>query len=125
MELSKLFHGFVKVFAWICQSCSLYFLPFTKQTKLRFVLISKLGSFCFELKVLNKSRYSMPWVCCGCALAMFKLFTVFCITLSPISSCLVIQRLNLFRLYFWLFVVFCQLRLNHVVRETKRANKKI
>ena len=25
MELSKLLHGFVKVVAWICKSCSMYF----------------------------------------------------------------------------------------------------
>ena len=31
MDLSKLLRGFVKVVTWICQSCSIYFLPFANQ----------------------------------------------------------------------------------------------
>ena len=38
MDLSKLLHGFVKVLMWICQSCSMYFLPF---------------ALCFELNALG------------------------------------------------------------------------
>ena len=33
MKFSKLLHGFVKVVTCICQSCSMYFMPFAKQTQ--------------------------------------------------------------------------------------------
>ena len=36
LDLLKLLLGFVKVVTWIHQSCSMYFLPFAKQTKLKF-----------------------------------------------------------------------------------------
>ena len=67
MNLSKLFRGFVKVAdAWICQSCSMYSSPFAKKNKLKFDQHSKAcWSFCFELKVLNESKFSMPWVLCA------------------------------------------------------------
>ena len=37
---------------WICQSCSMYFLPFAKGNQA-------------ELNALNESKYSMLWVCCA------------------------------------------------------------
>ena len=52
MDLSKLQHAFVKVVTWIC--CPL--LNNNQDLK-------SYWSFCFELKVLNESKYSMPWVC--------------------------------------------------------------
>ena len=43
MDLSKLLDGFVKVVTWICQSCSMYFLPFAKKkTRRSLTKISKL-----------------------------------------------------------------------------------
>ena len=33
LNLSKLIHEFVQVVTWICQSCSMYFLPFAKQNQ--------------------------------------------------------------------------------------------
>ena len=63
MDLFKLLHGFVKVV--LCISCSL-----PNKTKLKFEQDFKaFWCFCFQLKVLNDSKYSMPWV--RCALAMF------------------------------------------------------
>ena len=58
LDLSKLPHGFVKI-TWVCQSCS-------NKTKLKFDQdFIVCWSFCFELKVLNELKYSMPWVCCA------------------------------------------------------------
>ena len=43
----------------------MYFSSFAKNSKLKFDQDSKAcWSFCFELKVLNESKYSTPWVCC-------------------------------------------------------------
>ena len=53
-----LLHGLVKDFL-----CFSRLLP--KKTKLKFDQdFNACWSFCFELKVLNESKYSMPWVCC-------------------------------------------------------------
>ena len=61
MDFSKLLHGYVKVV--VCVSC-----PLRNKTKLKFEQDFKAcWSFCFELKVLNESNYSMPWVCCAIA----------------------------------------------------------
>ena len=87
MYSSKLLHGFVKVATWICLSSSwickncyldlLRFLhgfvkdvlcisrPLPNKTKLKLDQdFSTCWSFCFELKVFNGSRYSMPRVRC-------------------------------------------------------------
>ena len=45
---------------------SMFFLPFSKKNKLKFDHDFKAcWSFCFELKVLNESKYSMSWVRCA------------------------------------------------------------
>ena len=57
MDLSKLIHGFVKVFLSFSR-------PLRNKTKLMFDRDFKACSrFCFELSVLNESSYSMPWQC--------------------------------------------------------------
>ena len=81
MDLSKWIHGFVKIDTLIalcsykdllkflcvffkvvlCISCQL-----SNKIKLKFDHnFNACLSFCFELKVLNESKYSMPWVCCA------------------------------------------------------------
>ena len=66
MDLSKLIHGFLQVFTWICQSCSMHFCPLPNKTKLKLDQNFKAcWSFCFEVKVLNETKYSMPWVRCA------------------------------------------------------------
>ena len=59
--------GFVKVVScyitWICQICSLFFSPIAK--KQAEVWPRFQWRFCFELMVLNESKYSMPWVRCA------------------------------------------------------------
>ena len=43
----------------------MYFSPFAKKNKLKFDQDFKAcWSFCFELKVLNESKFSMPWPLC-------------------------------------------------------------
>ena len=59
MDLSILAHGFVKIDIKI--SC-----PLPNKTKLKGAKdFRAYWSFCFELKVLKKSKYSMPWVRCA------------------------------------------------------------
>ena len=59
MDLSKLLHGFFKVVLCISR-----LLP--NKTKLKFDQDFKVSwSFCFELKVLYVSEYSMPWIRCA------------------------------------------------------------
>ena len=59
LDLSKLLQGFVKVVLCISR-----LLP--NKTKLKFDQDFKVyWSFCFELKVLNVSEYSMPWIRCA------------------------------------------------------------
>ena len=49
----------------ICQSISIYFSPFAKQHQAKVLpRFQSFSSFCIELKVLNESKHSMPWVCC-------------------------------------------------------------
>ena len=56
MDFSKLLHGFVKIDTWISRSL-------LNKTKLTFDQDFKAcRSFCFEMKMLNGSKYSMPWV---------------------------------------------------------------
>ena len=44
----------------------MYFLPFAKKSKLKFVQDPKAcWLFCFELNVSNESNFSMPWVRCA------------------------------------------------------------
>ena len=44
----------------------MYFSSFAKNSKLKFDQDSKAcWSFCFEVKVLNESKFSMPWVRCA------------------------------------------------------------
>ena len=49
-------------------------------------------SFCFELKVLNESKYWMPWVRCGCGNVLF-------FSLQTIQNCWEL-------VYFWGFLTF-------------------
>ena len=59
MDFLKLLPGLVKVF-----QCISHLL--TNKTKLKFDQeLKACRSFCFELKVLNKSNDSMPWACCA------------------------------------------------------------
>ena len=71
-------HGFLKNFTWTLQSCYMDLLkllrgfakdilcisrPLPNKTKLKFDKDFKAcWSFCFELKLLNESKYSLPWV---------------------------------------------------------------
>ena len=66
MNLSKPLQGFVKVFTGICQSYSIFFSPFGKQNPAEmWPRLKVCGSFCSEIKLLNESKYSMPWVRCA------------------------------------------------------------
>ena len=59
MDLFKLLHRIVKAVPCIYR-------PLQNKTKLKFVQDFKAySSFCFELKVLDESKYSIPWVCCA------------------------------------------------------------
>ena len=59
MDLLKLLCGFVQVVLRISW-------PLSNKTKLKFDQDFKVcWSFCFEPKVLNESKYSMPWVRCA------------------------------------------------------------
>ena len=49
------------VVTWICQSF-MYFMPFAKKKIDQD--FKACWSFCFELKVLNESKFSMPWPLC-------------------------------------------------------------
>ena len=60
MDLSKLLHGFVKVEAWFCWSCSSYFSLFAKQNQAE--VWPRFQSLLFELNVLIESKYSKCWV---------------------------------------------------------------
>ena len=65
LDLSKLIHGFAKVFLCISR-------PLANKTKLKFDQdFIAYWSFCLELKVLNKSKYSNPWVRCPSAFDVF------------------------------------------------------
>ena len=64
MDLFWLLHGSVKVVSCISR------LP--NKTKLKFDQdFNACWSLCFELKVLNESKYSMPWLRCSFANALF------------------------------------------------------
>ena len=82
MDFSKLIHGFLLVVTWICQCYDLDLLklfhsvvkvlPFSSlllpyKTKLKFDQDFKAWcwSFCFEVKVVKKSKPTMPWVRCA------------------------------------------------------------
>ena len=78
MDFSKFMHGFLEIVTWICQTCYMDLFKLLhglvlcisrslpNKTKLKFDRDFKAcWSFCFELKVLNESIYSMPWVCCA------------------------------------------------------------
>ena len=59
MDLLKLLHGFVKVI--LCFSC-----PLSNNIKLKFDHdVKACWGFCFKIKPLNESKYSMPWVRCA------------------------------------------------------------
>ena len=59
MDLLKLLRKFVKVVLYISR-------PLPNKTKLKFDHdFNACCSFCFELKVLNWSKYSMPWARCA------------------------------------------------------------
>ena len=60
----KVLHGFVKIFLCISR-------PLPNKTKLKFD--PKIyWSFCFKIKVLNKSKYSMPWGRCSFGKVFFS-----------------------------------------------------
>ena len=63
MDLLKLLRGFVPCI------CSMYFSPFAKQRQAE--VLPRSQSFCFELKVLNESKYSMPWAPCAFGNVLF------------------------------------------------------
>ena len=78
LDLSNLLHGFVNVV--LCFSR-----PLPNKTKLKFDQDFKAcWSFCFELKVLNESKYSMSWVCSalGNVFTYFWLYLIFFIGLD-------------------------------------------
>ena len=59
MDLLKLLRGFVRVVLRISR-------PLPNKTTLKFDQDFKAcWSFCFELKVLNEAKYSVPWVHCA------------------------------------------------------------
>ena len=59
MDFFKYSHGFVKVVLCISR-------PLPNKTKLKFDQdLKACWSFCFELNVLNDSRYSIPWINCA------------------------------------------------------------
>ena len=53
-----LLYGFVKIATCISH-------PLQKKTNLKFDQGFKSWSFCFELKLLSETKYSMPWTCCA------------------------------------------------------------
>ena len=73
-KLSEIIHGFLLVVTWICRNCCIdllrLLLGFVKvvlciscplPNKMKFDQDFKVcRSFCFELKVLNESKHSMP-----------------------------------------------------------------
>ena len=67
----------------VCESCSMFFSPFAKENQAevwpRFQSLL-IWSFCFELKVLNESKYSVPWVRCA-----FGNVLKACVEYRPIS----------------------------------------
>ena len=81
MDFSNLIHGFLLFVTWTCQSCHMDLFkllhvyvkvvlcisrPLPNKNKLKFGQDFKFcWSFCFELKLLNESKYSMPWVRCA------------------------------------------------------------
>ena len=81
MDFSKLLHGFVKIDTGICLNLYTVFakllngfvkvlciprpLPKNKARDKFDQDFKACWSFCFEQKVLNESKYSMPWVCCA------------------------------------------------------------
>ena len=81
LDLSKLINLFLQVVTWICQKIYMDLLklllgfvtvllciscPLPNKTKLKFDQDFKAcWSFCFEQKVLNESKNSMPWVRCA------------------------------------------------------------
>ena len=97
MVLFKCLHGFVKIdtlislscyvelskwlHTWICWICYvdlsklflyIFLALLPNKTKLKFDQDFKVcWSFWFELKVLNESKYSNPWVCCPSAFDVF------------------------------------------------------
>ena len=55
--------GFVKILTWISLSCNMGLSKFFSPNKTKLKVDQKAyWSFCFDIKVLNKSGYSMPWV---------------------------------------------------------------
>ena len=98
MDFSKLSHGFVNLFLWICLisikflccfywfvklvTCFSRYMP--NKTKLKFDQDFKAcWSFCFELAVLSESKYSMPWV--RCAFGHVYLYqSMICSVVSPL-----------------------------------------
>ena len=77
MDFSELLCGFVKVPTWICQSSymdllsyytdlSIFSRTLPNKTKLKLDQDFKASrSFYFEIKLLNESKSSMPWVHCA------------------------------------------------------------
>ena len=57
---------FLEVFHWFFKDVLCFSRPLPKETKLKFDQDFKIcWSFCFEIKLLNESKYSMPWVRCA------------------------------------------------------------
>ena len=65
VELLKMIR-FVKILTWISISCNMGLSKFFSPNKTKLKVDQKAyWSFCFDIKVLNKSGYSMPWVHCA------------------------------------------------------------
>ena len=91
---------FVKVLTWISISCNMglskFFLP--NKTKLK-VDQKAYWSFCFDIKVLNKSGYSMPWVHCAFGNIFPQFFSRDCQSCAANEDCnkVVTFNVDLFR----------------------------
>ena len=94
----KVLHGFVKIFLCISR-------PLPNKTKLKFD--PKIyWSFCFKIKVLNKSKYSMPWGRCSFGKVFFSVLQFFpihsgqnmCLCIS-LPDCILTLHLCLWCIY--------------------------
>ena len=101
MDFSKLLHGFVKVFKWICQSCSLYFSPFAKQNQAEFwPRFQRLLKLLLWTKGFYESKYSMPWVRCGFGNICLKYVHFHFHLLIPVSHLQFVHAIRLWNKWF-------------------------
>ena len=80
MDLSKLVLGFVKVLQGFVKVVLCFSRSLPNKTKLKFDQDFKAHwSFCFEIKLLNESKYLMPWTLCALGnICILNSFTWLC-----------------------------------------------